>query len=113
MVIFDGVLGCASPVPVLAESERAEIRRRQSPGAAAEATLSRLGRLAQLGERLPYKQEVGGSSPSPPIEEALETGPFLVLGPGRSGVATPDVVSCGESNHDSDEDDRGCDLPLP
>src|SRR6185312_10253876 len=26
------------------------------------------GRLAQLGERLPYKQEVGGSIPSPPIE---------------------------------------------
>ncbi len=25
------------------------------------------GRLAQLGERLPYKQEVGGSSPPPPI----------------------------------------------
>src|ERR1019366_7128829 len=25
------------------------------------------GRLAQLVERLPYKQEVGGSSPSPPI----------------------------------------------
>jgi hypothetical protein len=24
------------------------------------------GRLAQLGERLPYKQEVGGSIPSPP-----------------------------------------------
>ena len=26
------------------------------------------GRLAQLGERLPYKQEVTGSSPVPPIE---------------------------------------------
>ncbi|VFU14012.1 hypothetical protein SCFA_2390005 [anaerobic digester metagenome] len=25
-----------------------------------------LGRLAQLGERLPYKQDVGGSSPSSP-----------------------------------------------
>ena len=24
------------------------------------------GRLAQLGERLPYKQDVGGSIPSPP-----------------------------------------------
>ena len=24
------------------------------------------GRLAQLGERLPYKQEVAGSSPAPP-----------------------------------------------
>src|SRR5580765_1427764 len=39
--------------------------RAQAP--AAQATLSRLGRLAQLGERLPYKQEVGGSIPSPPI----------------------------------------------
>ena len=29
-----------------------------------------LGRLAQLGERLPYKQEVGGSIPSPPIGRA-------------------------------------------
>jgi hypothetical protein len=27
------------------------------------------GRLAQLGERLPYKQEVAGSSPAPPTEE--------------------------------------------
>jgi hypothetical protein len=25
------------------------------------------GRLAQLGERLPYKEDVGGSSPSSPI----------------------------------------------
>src|SRR5262249_4253061 len=30
--------------------------------------LSAFGRLAQLGERLVYTQEVGGSSPSPPIE---------------------------------------------
>src|SRR5207253_1276927 len=29
------------------------------------------GRLAQLGERLPYKQEVGGSIPSPPITTCL------------------------------------------
>jgi hypothetical protein len=38
--------------------------RAQAPEA--QATLSRLGRLAQLGERLPYKQEVTGSSPVPP-----------------------------------------------
>jgi hypothetical protein len=31
------------------------------------------GRLAQLVERLPYKQEVGGSSPSPPIIVLLAT----------------------------------------
>jgi hypothetical protein len=30
------------------------------------------GRLAQLGERLPYKQEVGGSIPSPPIRATVE-----------------------------------------
>ena len=28
--------------------------------------VQRSGRLAQLGERLPYKQDVGGSSPSTP-----------------------------------------------
>jgi hypothetical protein len=27
------------------------------------------GRLAQLGERLVYTQEVGGSTPSPPIDK--------------------------------------------
>jgi hypothetical protein len=32
-------------------------------------TLLPFGRLAQLGERLPYKQEVGGSIPSPPTPE--------------------------------------------
>jgi hypothetical protein len=36
---------------------------------AASITIERRGRLAQLVERLPYKQEVGGSSPSPPIEQ--------------------------------------------
>jgi hypothetical protein len=35
------------------------------------------GRLAQLGERLPYKQEVGGSIPSPPIAEYGLFKPFL------------------------------------
>ncbi len=34
------------------------------------ANLRPLGRLAQLGERLPYKQEVAGSSPAPPTELA-------------------------------------------
>ena len=36
-----------------------------------QARLSRLGRLAQLGERLPYKQEVGGSIPSPPMSPRI------------------------------------------
>jgi hypothetical protein len=36
------------------------------------------GRLAQLGERLPYKQEVAGSSPAPPTRRiSLEGGRFL------------------------------------
>ena len=33
----------------------------------ADVLLACSGRLAQLGERLPYKQEVAGSSPAPPI----------------------------------------------
>jgi hypothetical protein len=32
--------------------------------------IDRPGRLAQLGERLPYKQEVTGSNPVPPITKA-------------------------------------------
>ena len=38
-------------------------------GIASAAYTWRLGRLAQLGERLPYKQEVAGSRPAPPITE--------------------------------------------
>jgi hypothetical protein len=34
------------------------------------------GRLAQLGERLPYKQEVAGSSPAPPTEEPAGSSGF-------------------------------------
>jgi hypothetical protein len=36
------------------------------PRSAADVLFACPGRLAQLGERLPYKQEVGGSIPSPP-----------------------------------------------
>jgi hypothetical protein len=43
---------------------------------------SATGRLAQLGEHLPYKQGVGGSSPSPPTRESLSTIAFH----GRIGV---------------------------
>src|SRR5439155_2115304 len=48
------------------------------------ATLFVPGRLAQLGERLPYKQEVGGSIPSPPTQKGPGNGAFLVpsVGPG-------------------------------
>ena len=42
----------------------------RQPMPAAQVTLSRLGRLAQLGERLPYKQ-ITGSSPVPPISTRL------------------------------------------
>jgi hypothetical protein len=38
------------------------------------------GRLAQLGERLPYKQEGACSSHAPPIEEGPGNGAFLVSG---------------------------------
>jgi hypothetical protein len=37
------------------------------------------GRLAQLGERLPYKQEVAGSSPAPPTRKRLLSGLFHYL----------------------------------
>jgi hypothetical protein len=37
------------------------------PERSSRSRLISAGRLAQLGERLPYKQEVGGSIPSPPI----------------------------------------------
>ena len=37
------------------------------------------GRLAQLGEHLPYKQGVGGSSPSPPTREPAGNGGFFRL----------------------------------
>jgi hypothetical protein len=43
-------------------------------------TISRSGRLAQLGERLPYTQEVGGSIPSPPMHESPESEGFLFPG---------------------------------
>src|SRR5690349_16121608 len=39
------------------------------------------GRLAQLGEHLPYKQGVGGSSPSPPTREGPGNGGLLCFRP--------------------------------
>ena len=52
-----------------------------------------LGRLAQLGERLPYKQDVGGSSPSSPIKRKgvvyHRTTPFFMKNITKTGVRTP------------------------
>jgi hypothetical protein len=48
------------------------------------------GRLAQLGERLPYKQEVGGSIPSPPTKgKARRYGPFSRLSPLGGALRRP------------------------
>jgi hypothetical protein len=41
---------------------------------------ARRGRLAQLVERLPYKQEVTGSSPVPPIQKACMSQKTISLG---------------------------------
>ena len=46
------------------------------------------GRLAQLGERFPYKEEVGGSSPSTPTSRSLVSA-LLCLVPNSSGVLGP------------------------
>src|SRR5204863_8592995 len=51
------------------------------------------GRLAQLGERLPYKQEVGGSIPSQPIRKLAAKGGFsfgamIAVRPGCSPLGT-------------------------
>jgi hypothetical protein len=48
------------------------------------------GRLAQLGERLPYKQEVAGSSPAPPMALPSHFKPQVG---GRRGRVVSDVVS--------------------
>ena len=55
--------------------------RRPQVGALAAIKLYADGRLAQLGERLPYKQEVAGSSPAPPID-----GSGLAAGPESSTI---------------------------
>jgi hypothetical protein len=49
------------------------------------------GRLAQLGERLPYKQEVGGSIPSPPTQKGSGNRAFLIPS-GRTGIENEAVV---------------------
>ena len=50
----------------------------RSSSTSASATVRGRGRLAQLGERLPYKQEVGGSIPSPPTREGPGNRAFRV-----------------------------------
>ena len=64
-----------------ADGHRAESERRSGYHRAA-------GRLAQLVERLPYKQEVGGSSPSPPTRKSpcKTAGPAVIEKyPGQPG----------------------------
>ena len=46
------------------------------------------GRLAQLEERFPYKEEAGGSSPSAPTSEELTANCALVAGEGYGCGAT-------------------------
>ena len=54
----------------------------------AGGTIRRAGRLAQLVERLPYKQEGTGSSPVPPIGES----------PGAIGASSYMRSSAASSN---------------
>src|SRR5262249_292677 len=58
------------------------------------APSSIVGRLAQLGERLPYKQEVGGSTPAPPTQRRpRERGLSCFQGGRRAVRKQPDVVT--------------------
>ena len=43
------------------------------------------GRLAQLGERLPYKQDVGGSSPSSPTKYQYHLNKVVLVFLGLAG----------------------------
>ena len=56
------------------------------------------GRLAQLGERLPYKQEVGGSIPSPPMAQRSHLRRGLASGEAalasRLASTRPRIGSC-------------------
>src|SRR5437773_1769996 len=53
------------------------IPHRRRPGSAETGCTVPAGRLAQLGEHLPYKQGVAGSSPAPPTKRSGSTKPFL------------------------------------
>ena len=50
----------------------------EGPARSAGVRLEWVGRLAQLGERLPYKQEVAGSSPAPPTKKGPGDRAFLL-----------------------------------
>jgi hypothetical protein len=70
------------------------------------STIKRSGRLAQLVERLPYKQEVGGSSPSPPIQpKSLQSGQ-LGTQLEFQGRLPSCVLGCTRGASRSDEADR-------
>ncbi len=61
------------------------------------------GRLAQLGERLVYTQEVGGSIPSPPIFTRFARPAFRSLGKraGSAGLAV-DLTAHGRKRRSPD-----------
>jgi hypothetical protein len=61
------------------------------------ANVTTPGRLAQLGERLPYKQEVGGSIPSPPTGSPLQTAGFRVFDLLRFTQHTQVRKDCGKA----------------
>jgi hypothetical protein len=74
-----------TPCPIVhpsREGAASYARLRQAVSSAAP------GRLAQLGEHLPYKQEVAGSSPAPPIPRiACNGAPFPQGGPPAGATA--------------------------
>src|SRR5438445_9659400 len=65
------------------------------------ATVNRFGRLAQLGERLPYKQEVGGSNPSPPTKEDISGNQRFSI----RLVGFPETRSAGRTTHAQGRED--------
>jgi hypothetical protein len=73
----------------------------------------RAGRLAQLGERLPYKQEVGGSIPSPPTRTSPRSASATAI------AVSPPVASARRGfawespGSRSSEPNEGCGTPRP
>ena len=88
-----GLPAPASATPSATASSSGQARRGQGGharrGQGGRASLGAPGRLAQLVERLPYKQEVGGSSPSSPTQNLLQNqrlSSFILLDSQRESV---------------------------